>query len=82
MNLLVSNGPAVLSFFNQNARTLTFKPETPNWFATSLDFYRGNHWEPGTDLPSADSRRHRWIWKEDGFEVLVEAFQAACAQPD
>ncbi len=81
MNLLVSNGPAVLSFFNQNARTLTFKPETPNWYATSLDFYRGNHWEPGTDLPSTDSRRHKWIWKEDEFEVLVEAFQAACAQP-
>ncbi len=82
MNLLVSNGPAVLSFYNHNARTLVFKPETPAWYSTSREFYRGNQWEPGTDLPSIDSRRHRWIWKEDEFDVLVEAFRAACAEPD
>jgi hypothetical protein len=75
LNLGVNTGPVGLCWLNDQTRYITFKILTdaiPNTTAEYMEFLG---FEPGKSLPFATPWQ-QWIWAEDDFEVIKDAFSA------
>jgi hypothetical protein len=80
LNLMVSNGPAVMCLYNSRVRYIMFKVTTetaPSTTKHALLEELGLH--PGEQFPGSTPYQ-RWAWRPDNYEDIQEEFEAMCSR--
>jgi hypothetical protein len=81
MNLFVNSGPAALCYLSPGTPYLMFKiladgERLSSWEVVSaLGFAKGQ-------TPINSTRRQKWVWEPDNFDVLYREFSIAMADAE